>query len=304
MNGEKSQGEKNGYRFGFIGIVGRPNVGKSTLINTIVGHKLSITSRKPQTTRHRISGILTRKDCQYVFVDTPGFQTRYLSLLNRNMNRVVQGTIGTVDLVVFLVEAFNFNSWDERVLKLIPINLPTIVVLNKIDKIGDKSALLPVIAKLNRVRKFDQIFPMSAKSSLDTEKFLNLCRDYLPFGKPVYDEDEFTDKSERFLASEIIREKIFRLTGDEIPYNTTVIIDGFDDVKSNFTKIFASILVDQTRHKMMIIGKSGSKLKQIGIDARNSIEQLLNRKVYLELFVKVRTGWMERETAMRDYGYE
>lgn len=301
---EKEQNQEDDYRVGSIGIIGRPNVGKSTLLNTIVGKKLSITCRKPQTTRHKISGILTKKNCQYIFVDTPGFQTKYLNLLNRNMNKVVHATLATVDLAVFLVEALHLNSWDEHVINLVPSNLPVIAVINKVDKVEDKSTLLPVMDKLYQLRAFDEIFPMTAKSHSDIKIFLEVCRQYLPIGKPIYDQDDFTDKSERFLVGEIIREKIFRLTGDELPYTTTVIIDSFEDTSSVLTKIFASILVEQNRHKMMVIGKSGAKLKQIGIDAREAIERLLGRKIYLELFVKVKTGWVDRESALRSYGYE
>lgn len=295
---------EDAFRCGFIALIGRPNVGKSTLMNKVIGCKLTITSSKPQTTRHRISGILNKDNCQYIFVDTPGFQTKYLNRLNRKMNKVVSVAIETVDLIVFVMEAFDLYSLDESILSLIPKEKKIIVLLNKLDQVKEKASLLPIIQRLNQIHVFHDILPMSAKSPKDIEKFLMLCHKHLPLGEPIYALDQLTDRSERFLTSEIIREKIFRFTGDEIPYTTTVMVDVFENHSFNLIKISATIVVDHIRHKMIVVGKGGSKLRTIGTEARIAIERLLATKVYLDLFVKVKTGWVDFESSLSSYGYE
>ena len=295
--------EHTGFRCGTIAIVGRPNVGKSTLMNALVGQKVSITSRKAQTTRHRITGIRTLDDAQYVFVDTPGFQTRHSSALNRSLNRAVTSTLSSVDVVVFVVEAGRFGPDDQKVLDLIPPSAPTLLVGNKTDRVSDKSTLLPFLQKTAALRDFREIIPMSAKNPDDIARLFVILRPYLPQGEPIYGEDDLTDRSERFLASEILREKVFRWTGDELPYTSTVLIDKFEQ-EGRLRRIFATILVDRDSHKAMIIGQKGAKLKQISTEARQDMEKLFDGPVYLETFVKVKSGWADNEAGLRAYGYE
>jgi len=291
------------FRCGMVAIVGRPNVGKSTLMNALVGQKVSITSRKAQTTRHRITGIHTVDQTQYIFVDTPGFQTKHSGALNRSLNRAVTSTLTSVDLVLFVVEAGRFGPDDQRVLDLIPKNVPLLLAANKIDRISDKETLFPFMEKMGALRDFREIVPMSAKVHDDIAHLLKTLRPYLPEGEPIYGEDELTDRSERFLAAEILREKVFRWTGDELPYTSTVIIEKFEQ-EGRLRRVFASILVDRDTHKAMIIGQKGAKLKQINTDARLDMEKMFDAPVYLEVFVKVKSGWADNEAGLRAYGYE
>lgn len=295
--------EQTGFRCGMIAIVGRPNVGKSTLMNALVGQKVSITSRKAQTTRHRITGIRTLDDAQFIFVDTPGFQTRHGSALNRSLNRAVTSTLTSVDVVLFVVEAGRYGPDDQRVLELIPPSVPTVLLANKIDKLSDKSALLPFLKSTAALRAFRDVVPMSAKQPDDITRLLKILRPSLPLGEPIYGEDELTDRSERFLAAEILREKVFRWTGDELPYTSTVLIDKFEQ-EGRLRRIFATILVDRDSHKAMIIGQKGAKLKQISTEARLDMEKLFDGRVYLETFVKIKSGWADNEAGLRAYGYE
>ncbi|MGI4815900.1 MAG: GTPase Era [Janthinobacterium lividum] len=291
------------FHCGTIAIVGRPNVGKSTLMNAFVGQKVSITSRKAQTTRHRITGILTQGSSQFVFVDTPGFQTRHASALNRSLNRTVRSALSSVDVVLFVLEAGRFGPEDEQVLSLIPEEALVVVAANKIDRVSDKNALLPFLQKVGEQRNFREIVPISAKAAEDVAHMLDVLRSHLPEGEPIYGEDELTDRSERFLAAEIVREKVFRWTGDELPYTSTVLIEKFEQ-EGRLRRIFATVLVGRDTHKAMLIGAKGEKLKQIGTDARLDMEKLFDGPVYLEIWVKIKSGWADNEAGLRAYGYE
>lgn len=291
------------FRCGTIAIVGRPNVGKSTLMNAMVGQKVSITSRKAQTTRHRIVGIQTIEDAQFVFIDTPGFQTRHNNALNRTLNRTVTSSLAGVDLVVWVIEAGNLGADDLQVASLLPAEARVVVVANKIDRIKDKETLLPFLKRLAGTREFADIVPMSAKHRDDVRRLLDVLKRYLPAGEPIYGEDELTDRSERFLAAEILREKVFRWTGDEIPYTSTVVIDKFEQ-EGRLRRVFATILVNRDSHKAMIIGVKGAKLKQISTEARLDMQTLFDGPIYLEVFVKVRSGWADNEAGLRAYGYD
>ncbi len=295
--------DKTDFRCGTVAIVGRPNVGKSTLLNALVGQKISITSRKAQTTRHRITGINTTDDAQYIFVDTPGFQTRHATALNRSLNRAVTSTLSSVDVVMFVIEAGNFGPDDEKVLKLLPDTTPVLLIVNKLDRIADKAEMLPFLRKVGEVRDFREIVPLSAKRADDIKRLLGVLRPYLLEGEPIYGEDDLTDRSERFMAAEILREKVFRWTGDEIPYTSTVLIDKYEQ-EGRLRRIFASVLVERENHKAMIIGSKGAKLKQISTDARHDMEKLFDGPVYLEVFIKVKSGWADNDAGLRAYGYE
>lgn len=286
-----------------IAIVGRPNVGKSTLMNALVGQKISITSRKAQTTRHRITGINTTEDAQYIFVDTPGFQTRHSTALNRSLNRAVTSTLTSVDVILFVIEAGRFGPDDQKVLDLIPPGVPTLLIANKLDRVNDKTTLYPFMQQVSALREFAEIVPLSAKHPEDIQRLLETIKPYLPEGEPIYGEDDLTDRSARFLAAEILREKVFRWTGDELPYTSTVVIDKFEE-EGRLKRIFATILVERDSHKAMVIGKKGAKLKQISTEARMDMEKLFDGPVYLETFVKVKSGWADNEAGLRAYGYE
>ncbi|MBS1198716.1 MAG: GTP-binding protein Era [Proteobacteria bacterium] len=290
-------------RSGYVAIVGRPNVGKSTLLNRLVGEKISIVSRKAQTTRHRIMGILTTEEAQYVFVDTPGFQTRYSNALNRAMNRGVTQTLADVDVVFFVIEAGRFGANDRAVLRLMPEGVPVILVVNKTDRLSNKAALLPFLAEVAAEHEFAAVVPVSAVNGKQTDELLNEARKYLPNEELLYAEDELTDKSERFLASEYIREKLFRLLGDELPYAATVEIEKFE-VEGNLRRVFAAIVVDRDSHKAIVIGRNGETLKRIASEARQDMERLFDAKVYLEVWVKVKSGWADDERLLKSLGYE
>ncbi|CAM2147821.1 30S ribosomal subunit maturation GTPase Era [Pararobbsia alpina] len=291
------------FRCGMIAIVGRPNVGKSTLMNALVGQKISITSRKAQTTRHRITGIRTEPGAQYIFVDTPGFQTQHSTALNRSLNRAVTSTLSSVDVVLFVVEAGRFGADDEKVLSLLPPKADVLLIANKVDRVNDKATMLPFVEQVSKTREFSEIVPMSAKKTEDVGHLLTTLLSHLPEGEPIYGEDDLTDRSERFLAAEILREKVFRWTGDELPYTSTVLIDKFEQ-EGRLRRIFATILVDRAGHKAMVIGQKGAKLKQINTDARLDMEKLFDGPIYLEVFVKVKSGWADNEAGLRAYGYE
>lgn len=288
---------------GYVAIVGRPNVGKSTLLNHLVGEKISIVSRKAQTTRHRVTGILTRPDAQFVFVDTPGFQTRYGNALNRAMNRGVTQTLADVDVVLFVVEAGRFDARDESVVKLLPPDRPVILVVNKTDQIKERAALLPFLSRVSAVHDFAAVVPVSAAKGRQTEDLLKAARAFLPHAGLLFEEDELTDRSERFLASEYIREKLFRLLGDELPYASTVEIEKFEQ-EGDLRRIFAAVVVDRESHKAIVIGKGGDAMKRIASEARQDMERLFGGKVYLEVWVKVKSGWTDDERLLKSLGYE
>jgi GTP-binding protein Era len=295
-------------RCGLIAIVGKPNVGKSTLLNALVGQKISITSRKAQTTRHRITGIRSVGASQFVFVDTPGFQTKHSTALNKSLNKTVMGAISDVDLILFVVEAGSFTLADAKVLSLFKPGIPTLLIANKLDTVHRRAEIAPWLRDMQERHPFAEFVPMSAKSRGDIERLYGICEKYLPEQPWWYAEDELTDRSEKFLASETVREKLFRFTGDELPYTSTVIIDKFDEEKSKqhkrLVRIAATIVVERDGHKAMVIGDKGERLKRIGTEARQELEKLLDAKVFLELWVKVRSGWADDEARVRSFGYE
>ncbi len=290
------------FRCGTIAIVGRPNVGKSTLLNHILGAKLSITSRKAQTTRHRLLGIHTTDDTQYLFVDTPGFQLRHVNALNRGLNRTVKQVMSEVDVVLFVVESTRFGPDDRKVLDILPADTPVLLVVNKADLLEDKAELLPFIETRAAEFKFAEVVPVSAKKSLNLDDLLSAIRRYLPEQPAIYGEDELTDRSERFLAAEILREKVFRLVGEELPYSMTVEIEKFEQ-EGALRRIHAAIIVDKEGQKPILIGKGGEKLKRISTEARQDMEKLFGGKVWLETWVKVRGGWADDERALKSLGY-
>ena len=297
-----------GQRCGLIAIVGKPNVGKSTLMNALVGQKISITSRKAQTTRHRITGIRTQGATQFVFVDTPGFQTKHSTALNKSLNKTVMGAIGDVDLILFVVEAGSFTLADAKVLSLFKPGIPTLLIANKLDTVHRRAEIAPWLKGMQERHPFAEFVPMSAKNKGDIERLFGICEKYLPEQPWWYAEDELTDRSEKFLASETVREKLFRFTGDELPYTSTVVIDKFDEEKSKqhkrFLRIAATIVVERDGHKAMVIGEKGERLKRISTEARQELEKLMDAKVFLEVWVKVRSGWADDEARVRAFGYE
>ena len=290
-------------RCGLVAIVGRPNVGKSTLLNALVGQKISITSNKAQTTRHRITGIRTEGIAQFVFVDTPGFQTKHGTALNRTLNRTVLSSLGDVDVVLFVVEAGKFGAPDAKVMGLLPEGKPALLIANKLDELQRRQDVLPWLQQMQGRHPFAEFVPMQATREADVARLLKIVEPYLPEQPWLHEEDALTDRSERFLAGEIVREKLFRLTGDELPYNATVVIDKFEE-EGNLRRIAATIVVERDAHKGMIIGDGGERLKRIGSEARQDLERLWDAKVFLELWVKVRSGWADDEAHLRSYGYE
>lgn len=291
------------FRTGFVAIVGRPNVGKSTLMNRLIGQKISIVSRKAQTTRHRISGVLTNASHQYIFVDTPGFQTQHKTALNRAMNRSIVQTLADVDIVLLIVEAGRFGADDQAVADMVPAGVPIAVVINKVDKLNDKTRLLPFIQQLQDTKRFAEFIPVSAERGTGLDRLLETVGNYLPEGDPVFGEDDITDRSERFLASEFLREKVFRQLGEELPYSIAVEIEKFE-TEGQLRRIHAAIIVDKENHKGIVIGEKGGRLKRIGSDARRELETLFGGKVFLELWVKVRSGWADDERALKSLGYD
>jgi len=289
---------------GLIAIVGRPNVGKSTLLNSLLGQKVSITSRKPQTTRHRILGILTEGHHQAVLVDTPGLHSEEKRAINRLMNRAASSTLAEVETIVFLVEGTHWTSDDEMVLtKIKNSGAPCVLVVNKIDNIQDRDSLLPHLQKLGAMHDFADIVPISASKGENVAAIKNICFKALPEGDFWFPEDYITDRSSRFMASEIIREKLIRFTGDELPYSTTVEIEQFKIDDKGILHINALVLVERNTQKRMVIGNKGEKLKVIGQEARRDMENLFERKVFLETWVKVKSGWADDERALRSLGY-
>ncbi|APW45786.1 GTP-binding protein Era [Rhodoferax antarcticus] len=299
-----------GQRCGLIAIVGKPNVGKSTLLNALVGQKISITSRKAQTTRHRITGMHTVGATQFVFVDTPGFQTIHGNALNKSLNKTVVGAVADVDLILFVVEAGSFTPADARVLALLGKNIPTLLIANKLDNVHRRGDIAPWLQDMQAKHTFTEFVPMSAKNAKDVDRLLDICAKYLPEQSWWYAADELTDRSERFMASEMVREKLFRLTGDELPYTSTVIIDKFEEEppakkgQKRLLRIAASIVVERDGHKAMVIGDKGERIKRIGMETRVELEKLLDCKVFIEMWVKVRSGWADDEARVRSFGYE
>ena len=300
-----------GFRCGTVALVGRPNVGKSTLLNALVGQKVSITSRKAQTTRHRILGIQTTETAQFVLVDTPGFQTKYSNAMNKVMNRTVKTTLADVDVICFVVESGYWSPADQQVLELLPKDTPVVLLANKLDVFASRAdapedrdqKLFTFMREMSEKFDFSEIIPMTAKNQDDVKRLLTFLEPYLPEQEAIYDADMLTDRSEKFLAAEILREKVFRHTGDELPYASAVIIDQFK-MDGALRRIAATILVDRESHKAMVIGEKGAKLKRISTEARQDMEKLFDGKVFLETWVKVKSGWADDRIILREQGLE
>lgn len=303
MNESSTDSAGDKRRSGTVAIVGRPNVGKSTLLNALIGEKLSIVSRKAQTTRHRISGILTTPEAQFVFVDTPGFQTRHKNALNRAMNRGVTDALLDVDVIVFVIEAARFGAEDKAVAKLLPDGMPVVLVINKTDRVDDKARTMQFISEMDALRPWSAIVPVSAQHGRQVAAVLDEVRKHLPQQGLIFSEDEFTDRSERFIAAEYIREKAFRLLGDELPYSLAVEIEKFE-VEGRLRRIFAAIIVDRSAHKAIVIGDKGATIKRIASEARADMERLFDGPVYLEAWVKVKSGWADDERMLQQLGYK
>lgn len=291
------------FRTGFLAIIGRPNVGKSTLTNRLVGAKVSITSSKAQTTRHRIHGVLTRAETQFIFVDTPGFQTTHKNALNRLMNRSVTSSFVDVDVILLVVEAGRWGISEDEIIRMLPTEKPVMLVINKIDRLTRKTDLLPFIARVSTLYSFAEIVPLSAEKSLGLDELLAAATKYLPEAPPVFDADDITDRSERFMASEIIREKLFRNLGEELPYGIAVEIEKFEQ-EGELRRVHAAVIVDRSAHKAIVIGKAGERLKRVSTDARKEMEKLFGGTVWLETWVKVKGGWADDERALKSLGYE
>lgn len=289
---------------GYIALVGRPNVGKSTLLNCILQQKLSITSRKPQTTRHTIRGIFTEEDCQMIYVDTPGIHQGGKKHMHRLMNQSAEATLYDVDVIVFVIEGTRFTEDDERVLNCIKkADTPCILVLNKVDQVADKNTLLPCLESLNKKHDFLSIIPLSAKTGAGVDELQTALKPLMPEGPHLFEDDQITDRSKKFLCAELLREKIFRFSGQELPYSTTVDIESYQE-DDKLVKIQALILVERDNHKRMIIGERGSKLKTIASQARLDMERLLGQSVFLQCWCKVKSGWSDDVRILKQLGYE
>jgi GTPase len=290
------------HRAGHIAIVGRPSVGKSTLLNALIGSKISITSKKPQTTRYRITGILSEPDRQFAFVDTPGFQTRNRSPLNERLNRTVRDSLAGVDAVIWVVDAHRLTEADRAVAALLPSGVPIVVAVNKVDQRKDKPALLGLMAEISALRDFAAIVPISAERGTQLRELKGEIAKVLPRSPPLYSDSELTDRDERFLAAEFIREKIFRLLGEEVPYATTVAIDHFEE-RGALRRIHATIFVDKPGQRAILLGASGAQMKAIATQARADMERAFGGTVYLEVWVKVKRGWASDDAQLTRFGY-
>ncbi|MFN5511215.1 MAG: GTPase Era [Burkholderiales bacterium] len=291
------------HRCGYVAIIGRPNVGKSTLLNRLVGEKVSITSAKAQTTRHRIVGIVNTEQAQLLMLDTPGFQTRHRGALNRVLNRTASQAALEADVVVLVMDAHGWTPGDAQVLALVPQGKPVVLALNKIDEAGGRERLLPLLHQLSTLEGVVAWVPISARTGKQLDQLVSECAQRLPEGPAAYDEDTFTDRSERFLAAEAIREKLFRLMGDELPYQSTVGIEQFEQ-QGDLRRIFAAVIVEREAQRPIVLGASGERIKRIASEARQDLERLFGGPVYLEVWVKVRAGWSDNEQRLRTYGYE
>jgi GTP-binding protein Era len=288
---------------GYVALIGRPNVGKSTLMNHLLGQKLSITSRKPQTTRHRILGINTTKAGQVIYMDTPGMHRNNKKALNRYLNKTADTTLLGVDVVVWLIDGLSWHEYDEIIFdKLERAGLPVILAVNKVDKIKDKNEILSFFSGAQNRFPFKEMLPVSALKNTNLDKLETILLQLLPEGGLIYPEDQITDRPERFLAAEIVREKLTRRLGDELPYSMTVEIERYEE-QAKITKIYAIIWVERSTQKNIVIGKQGEMLKKVGTDARLDIEKLIDQKVYLQLWVKVKKGWSNSERAMQSLGF-
>lgn len=296
-------GEPKTFRCGFVALVGRPNVGKSTLLNHLLGQKISITSRKPQTTRHSLLGIKTTGDTQFVYVDTPGLHLKEKKAMNRYMNRAAAAVLSDVDAVVFVIEAGRWTEEDDNVLhRLKTLGVPVVLAVNKVDRLKDKAALLPLLDELSHKMMFAEIVPLSALKGDNAERLQQTVRELLPLSQPLFPEDQITDRTERFLAAELVREKLMRRLGQELPYALTVEIEQFKE-RGEMLEIAALVWVEREGQKKIIIGKGGSGLREVGREARIEMERLFDRKVFLQIWVKVKEGWSNDERALRSLGY-
>jgi len=290
------------FRCGQVAIVGRPSVGKSTLLNALIGARIAITSRRPQTTRGRVRGILTTGSAQFVFVDTPGFQTRHRSLLNERMNRAVRDSLTDVDVVVAVIEARGPTDADRSLFELLPANVPAIAAVNKIDRVAEKARLLPVLAAVAAARDFAAIVPVSAEKAMELDVLLKEIEKRLPESPALFDRDDLTDRDERFLAAEFLREKIFRQLGEEVPYAAAVAIDAFRH-EGDLRRIHATVYVDKAGQRAILLGEQGARMKVIASAARADMERLFGGKVFLEVWVRVKPGWADDERMLASLGY-
>jgi GTP-binding protein Era len=293
----------SGHRCGYVAIVGRPNVGKSTLVNRLVGEKLSITSSKAQTTRHRIVGVVNRPGAQIMLLDTPGFQTRNKGALNRVLNRTASQAALEADVVVLVADAHGWTAGDDQALKLVPSGKPLVVALNKVDAVKDRTRVMALLAQLGTNPAIEAIVPISARNGRQVDALLDEAARRLPEGDALFDVDTYTDRSERFFAAEAIREKMFRLLGDEVPYQSTVVIEQFEELPG-LRRIFAAIVLEREAQKPIVLGAGGERIKRIGSEARQDLERAFDCKVYLEVWVKIKSGWSDNELRLRSYGYE
>lgn len=291
------------HRCGTIGIAGRPNTGKSSLLNRLVGQKLSIVSEKPQTTRHLVTGIVTRPDCQYVFIDAPGQQPRSRSVLQRALNRRATQAAREADVALFVVEALRFGAHDRAVLDDIPQAQKIVAVVNKLDTVRAQAELIPFLDRLSKTRSFEAIVPVSARTGRNIAELFKALREALPEGPAAYAADQLTDRDERFFAAELLREKLFEQTGEELPYRCEVVIDSFKE-EGRLRRIEATILVERASQKAIVVGARGERLKRIASEARRDMEKLFGGKVYLGTWVKVRKSWTDDARVLRQLGYE
>jgi GTP-binding protein Era len=290
------------FRCGQIAIVGKPSVGKSTLLNALVGARIAITSRRPQTTRHRLRGILTTAQAQFIFVDTPGFQTRHRTRLNERMNRTVRESVADVDVIVVVLEAKGLTPADREVVALLPKSVAAIAAVNKVDRLADRERLLPLFAEIASLHEFAAIIPISAEKHWQLDDLTQAIAACLPPGPPLYPAEDLTDRDERFLAAEYVREKIFRLLGEELPYATAVTIDSFTH-EGDLRRIQATVLVEKASQRAILLGKDGARMKAIATAARRDMESLFGGKVFLEVWVRVSAGWTDDERTLTRLGY-
>jgi len=290
------------FRSGVVGLFGRPNTGKSSLFNRLLGQKLAIVSQREQTTRHLLTGILTDAHGQLVLVDSPGYQTRHRSLLNRALNQRAGEAARDADVVAFVVEALRFDAADRAALARIPAQRPVVAVVNKIDRVRPVTRLLPFIERLSREFPFAAIVPVSASTGRNVEKLLGVLRGFLPEGPALYGADQLTDRDERYFAGELLREKLFRLLGEELPYHCEVRVESFRE-EGRLRRIDATIWIDRESQKPIVLGKGGALLKRISTEARKDMERLFGGKVFLQVWVKVRRGWSEDQRTLRELGY-
>lgn len=292
----------SGFRSGTVGLVGKPNTGKSSLLNKLLGQKLAIVSPREQTTRHLLTGVLTTPDCQFVFVDAPGFQTQHRNLLNRSLNRRAGEAARDMDVAAFVLEALHFDAADRAALSRVPEGKPVVAVVNKIDLVRPVDKLLPFLERLARERAFDAIVPVSAATGRNLPELLRVLRARLPEGEAIYPSDHLTDRDERFFAAELLREKIFRLLGEELPYRCEAVVDSFRE-EGRLRRIEATIWVERDSQKPIVIGKQGAMLKRISTEARKDMERLFGGKVFLQVWVKVRRSWTDDARLLRQLGY-